>query len=178
MPRPSTAKAFGPLRHPCCARRLPIGSNSMWTAPMLLVADVAEAKRCQLTGEQQHKTGLDRLNVCRSMIPAVTHVDDSARVQTVHHETNPRFHDQIARFRQLTGCPSSSTPVSTSAGNPLCVRPRTRSAVFTGTEIDLLAVGNCLLRKENQPPGLLRDSAAHCSPTDRAQPRRKPCCTL
>ncbi len=126
---------------------------------MLLVADVAESKRCQLTKEQQHKTGLDRLNVCRSLIPAVTHVDDSARVQTVHHETNPRFHDQIARFRQLTGCPVIVNTSFNVRGEPIVCTPEDAFRCFMGTEIDLLAVGNCLLRKENQPPGLLRDSS-------------------
>jgi carbamoyltransferase len=121
---------------------------------MLLVADVQKDQRIAMTEEQKQLFGIEKLNVPRSSIPAVTHVDYSARVQTVHKETNPRYYALIAAFKQKTGC---STIVNTSfnvRGEPIVGSPEDAFRCFMGTEIEVLAVGNCLLRKEKQNPAL------------------------
>ncbi len=121
---------------------------------MLLVAPVAE-KRChKMTPEQQKLFGIEKLNVPRSSIPAVTHVDYSARVQTVHRETNPLYHDLINRFAQLTGCPVLVNTSFNVRSEPIVCTPEDAFRCFMGTEIDMLVVGNCVLRKEQQDPGL------------------------
>jgi carbamoyltransferase len=121
---------------------------------MLLVAQVAE-KRChKMTPEQQKLFGIERLNVPRSSIPAVTHVDYSARVQTVHRETNPLYHDLINRFDQLTGCPVLVNTSFNVRSEPIVCTPEDAFRCFMGTEIDMLVVGNSVLRKEQQDPGL------------------------
>ena len=121
---------------------------------MLLVADVKRNRRCPLTDEQQHLFGIERLNVARSDIPAVTHVDYSARIQTVHAETNPRYHALLSAFKRRTGC---SVLVNTSfnvRGEPIVCTPEDAFRCFMGTELDLLVVENCVLRKEDQNPAL------------------------
>ena len=90
----------------------------------------------------------------RSSIPAVTHVDYSARVQTVHRETNPLYHDLINRFAQLTGCPVLVNTSFNVRSEPIVCTPEDAFRCFMGTEIDMLVVGNCVLRKEQQDPGL------------------------
>jgi len=119
---------------------------------MLLVADVANAHRIPMTQEQSSLFGIDKLNVPRSSIPAVTHVDYSARVQTVHKDTNPRFHDLITRFKTLTGCPVLVNTSFNVRGEPIVCTPEDAFRCFMGTEIEALAVGNCFLRKEDQDP--------------------------
>ena len=131
---------------------------------MLLVADVAESKRCPVSDAEMKLSGTDKLNVQRSAIPAVTHVDNSARVQTVHRETNPRYFQLLERFKQLTGCPVLVNTSFNVRGEPIVCTPEDAFRCFMSTEIDLLAVGNCLLRKEDQPPGLQRDSAGSFQP--------------
>ena len=86
----------------------------------------------------------------RSEIPAVTHVDYSARVQTVHADTNPRFHALIARFKALTGCPVLVNTSFNVRGEPIVCTPEDAFRCFMGTEIEVLVVGNCVLRKEDQ----------------------------
>jgi carbamoyltransferase len=101
--------------------------------------------------------GIDKLNVPRSDIPAVTHVDYSARVQTVHKETNPRYHALISRFKQATGC---SVLVNTSfnvRGEPIVGTPEDAFRCFMGTEMETLVVGNCFLRKDEQNKALAID---------------------
>ena len=100
---------------------------------MLIVADVRQDKRRHMTPDEQALFGIDKLNVARSEIPAVTHVDYSARIQTVHGDTNPLFHKLLGRFKALTGCPSSSTPASTFAANRSCARRKTRFAASWAT---------------------------------------------
>lgn len=124
---------------------------------MLLVANVRADRRIPMTEEQQKLFGIDKLNVPRSTIPAVTHVDYSARVQTVHEETNPRFHALISRFKQLTGCPVIVNTSFNIRGEPIVESPEDAFRCFMGTELDLLAVGNCLLRKADQDPALRQD---------------------
>jgi carbamoyltransferase len=121
---------------------------------MLLVADVAKEHRIAMTEEQQKLFGIDKLNVPRSTIPAVTHVDYSARVQTVHRETNPRYYDLISRFKGLTGCPVIVNTSFNVRGEPIVGSPEDAFRCFMGTEIETLAVGNCLLAKDRQNPAL------------------------
>ena len=121
---------------------------------MLLVADVLDRHRIRMTPEQEALFGIDKLNVPRSNIPAVTHVDYSARIQTVHQETNPRFHAVISRFKALTGCPVVVNTSFNVRGEPIVCTPEDAFRCFMGTEIETLAVGNCLLRKEDQDPSL------------------------
>ena len=124
---------------------------------MLLVADVAERHRKAMTEAEQQLFGIEKLKVPRSDIPAVTHVDYSARIQTVHSETNPRFHGLLARFNAITGCPVLVNTSFNVRGEPIVCTPADAFRCFMGTEIELLAVGNCLLRKEEQDPGLKLD---------------------
>jgi carbamoyltransferase len=121
---------------------------------MLLVADVAEKHRVAVTDEQKALFGIDKLNVPRSTIPAVTHVDYSARVQTVHRDTNPRFHQLLSKFRDMTGCPVLVNTSFNVRGEPIVGSPEDAFRCFMGTEIEALAVGNCFLRKEVQNAAL------------------------
>jgi carbamoyltransferase len=131
---------------------------------MLLVADVAKQLRRDMTEEEQALFGIDKLNVPRSTIPAVTHVDYSARIQTVHRETNPRYHALLSRFKALTGCPVLVNTSFNVRGEPIVATPDDAFRCFMGTEIELLAAGNCLLRKEDQDPALRRDHRTAFAP--------------
>ncbi len=128
---------------------------------MLLVADVSAPHRLPISPEQNALEGFERLQVARSKIPAVTHVDNSARVQTVHRETNPRFHQLLTEFKQLTGCPVLVNTSFNVRGEPVVCSPEDAYRCFMGSEIDTLAVGNCLLTKADQP-------AANAARYDRA----------
>ncbi|MBT7409163.1 MAG: hypothetical protein HN826_05640, partial [Methylococcales bacterium] len=124
---------------------------------MLLVDGVNKSKCRQMTDEEESLFGIDKLNVKRSDIPAVTHVDYSARIQTVHRETNPKYHQLISRFKEKTGC---SVVVNTSfnvRGEPIVCTPEDAFKCFMGTGIELLVVGNCVLRKESQDKSLIED---------------------
>ncbi|HEX6002611.1 MAG TPA: carbamoyltransferase [Burkholderiales bacterium] len=121
---------------------------------MLLVADVVRGRRVEMTAEQQALFGIEKLNVPRSDIPAVTHVDYSARIQTVHKETNPRYHALLGAFERLTGCPVVVNTSFNVRGEPIVCTPEDAFRCFMGTEIETLAVGDCLLRKEQQDAGL------------------------
>ncbi|WP_332682774.1 carbamoyltransferase family protein [Bosea sp. (in: a-proteobacteria)] len=124
---------------------------------MLLVADVREGLRREMTAAEQALFGVDKLNVPRSSIPAVTHVDYSARIQTVHAETNPRYHALISRFKALTGCPVVVNTSFNVRGEPIVCNATDAFRCFMGSEIELLVVGNCILRKEAQDPALKLD---------------------
>lgn len=124
---------------------------------MLLVADVREDLRREMTEEEKALFGIDKLNVPRSTIPAVTHVDYSARIQTVHAETNPRYHRLISRFKALTGCPVLVNTSFNVRGEPIVCNATDAFRCFMGSEIELLVVGDCLLRKEAQDPALKLD---------------------
>jgi carbamoyltransferase len=117
---------------------------------MLLVADVAQPHRIAMSDEQKALFGIDKLNVPRSTIPAVTHVDYSARLQTVHAETNPRFHRLLAAFRERTGCPVLVNTSFNVRGEPIVCTPDDAFRCFMGTDLDVLAIGDCLLRKQDQ----------------------------
>jgi carbamoyltransferase len=124
------------------------------TPYMLMVAPVAERHMRKMTAEEDALFGIDKLNVARSSIPAVTHVDYSARVQTVHRETNPLYHDLISRFHALTGCPVVINTSFNVRSEPIVCTPEDAFRCFMGTELDLLVVGNSVLRKEDQNPTL------------------------
>ena len=127
---------------------------------MLLVADVAERHRRVMTDDERARFGIDKLNVPRSTVPAITHVDYSARVQTVHRETNPRFHALLAAFGERTGCPILVNTSFNVRGEPIVCTPEDAFRCFMGTELDLLAIGDCVLRKEEQHPALRHDHKA------------------
>ena len=117
---------------------------------MLLVADVQQDKRLAMTIEQEALFGIDKLNVPRSSVPAITHVDYSARIQTVHSDTNPRYHAVISKFKEKTGCPIVVNTSFNVRGEPIICSPTDAFKCFMGTDLDVLAVGNYLLIKENQ----------------------------
>ncbi len=121
---------------------------------MLLVANVRADRQIPPSGGEHTLFGIDRLNVPRSTIPAVTHVDYSARIQTVHRETNPRFHALIERFAAHTGCPVLVNTSFNVRGEPIVCTPEDAFRCFMGTELDILAVGNCFLTKLEQDPSL------------------------
>ena len=124
---------------------------------MLLVADVVQQRRQAMTDEQQALFGIDKLNVVRSEIPAVTHVDYSARVQTVHAETNSRYHALITAFKERTGCPVLVNTSFNVRGEPIVCTPEDAFRCFMGTEIEMLTIGNSILRKDDQDPALKLD---------------------
>jgi len=123
---------------------------------MLLVADVRESHRRLMTEDEQKLFGIEKLNVPRSDIPAVTHVDYSARIQTVHKETNPRYHALIRRFYERTGCPVIVNTSFNVRGEPIVGTPEDAFRCFMGTNMEVLAIGNCFLRKEEQDPALAK----------------------
>ena len=118
---------------------------------MLMVAPVNEAKRIPMTAEQEQLFGIDKLNVPRSQIPAVTHVDYSARLQTVHADTNPRYHALIRAFADRTGCPLLINTSFNVRGEPIVCSPQDAYRCFMRTEMDYLVLENCLLSKKDQP---------------------------
>jgi carbamoyltransferase len=124
---------------------------------MLLVADVVERRRRRMTAAERSLFGIEKLNVPRSEIPAVTHVDYSARIQTVHPDTNPRYHALISAFQQRTGCPVLINTSFNVRGEPIVHTPEDAFRCFMGSEIDRLAIGNCFLRKDAQNPNLKLD---------------------
>ena len=121
---------------------------------MLLVADVSKSKRIAVTDEEQSRFGIDKLNVQRSSIPAVTHVDFSARIQTVHQDTNPDYHALISKFYQKTACPIVVNTSFNVRGEPIVCSPEDAFKCFMGTELDVLAVGNFVLFKDEQDSAL------------------------
>ena len=124
---------------------------------MLVVADVVERRRRAMSEAERRLFGIDKLNVPRSDVPAVTHVDYSARIQTVHRETNPRYHALISRFKELTGCPVLVNTSFNVRGEPIVCAPEDAFRCFMGSEIDVLVVGTCFLRKEDQNQALRID---------------------
>ena len=124
---------------------------------MLMVADVVANRRRTMTADEDALFGIDKLNVPRSDIPAVTHVDYSARVQTVHADTNPRYHALISRFKERTGCPVLVNTSFNVRGEPIVCTPEDAFRCFMGTDIEVLVCGNCFLEKDRQNPELELD---------------------
>ena len=127
---------------------------------MLLVADVKKDRRRALTSEELSLLGIERLNIVRSEIPAVTHVDHSARIQTVHRETNPRYHALLRAFSQRTGCPVLVNTSFNVRGEPIVCTPEDAWRCFMGTAIDSLAIGNCFVDKARQNSAASHEYAA------------------
>ena len=124
---------------------------------MLIVADVSKDKRRAMTAAEQALFGIDKLNVSRSEIPAVTHIDYSARIQTVNAATNPLFHQLLSQFKQLTGCPVLVNTSFNVRGEPIVCTPEDAFRCFMGNELDLLVVGHCVLKKTEQDAALKQD---------------------
>ena len=122
---------------------------------MLLVASVAPQKMLEPAPQDLEKTGIERLEVQRSVIPAVTHVDNSARVHTVSKDVNPRFHQLISEFKTLTGCPVVVNTSFNVRGEPIVESPEDALRCFMRTDIEVLVVGNCFLTKSDQPSHLV-----------------------
>jgi carbamoyltransferase len=110
-----------------------------------------------MTRNEEALFGIDKLNIPRSDIPAVTHVDYSARVQTVHTDTNPLFHRLLTRFKEMTGCPVLVNTSFNVRGEPIVCTPEDAFRCFMGNGLDLLAIGNCVLRKSDQDQSLKQD---------------------
>jgi carbamoyltransferase len=117
---------------------------------MLLVADVAKDKRIEMTAIEQKLFGVDKLNILRSIIPSVTHVDYSARVQTVHLQTNPLYYKLIECFKEFTGCPILVNTSFNIRGEPIICTPGDAFNCFMGTKLDVLVIGNSMLEKSDQ----------------------------
>jgi carbamoyltransferase len=124
---------------------------------MLLVADVQQSRRRPMGAGEAQLFGIDKLNVPRSDIPAVTHVDYSARIQTVHAETNPRYHALLTAFKRRTGCPVLINTSFNVRGEPMVCTPEDAFRCFMGCDMDTLVVGNCFLSKTGQNPALKID---------------------
>jgi carbamoyltransferase len=117
-----------------------------------------------MTEPERNLFGIEKLNVPRSSIPAVTHIDYSARIQTVHRQTNPRYHALITAFKERTGCPVIVNTSFNVRGEPIVCTPEEAFRCFMGTEIETLAIGNCLLDKAEQNPALRRDYRSAFAP--------------
>ncbi|MBD1137698.1 carbamoyltransferase [Pelagibacterales bacterium SAG-MED43] len=124
---------------------------------MLIVANINKDKKIEMTDEQKKLFGIDKLNIKRSEIPAVTHVDYSARIQTVTKKTNSRYYDLISKFKEKTGCPVIVNTSFNVRGEPIVNTPTDAFNCFMGTELDYLVIGNCILDKSKQNPKLKKD---------------------
>ena len=124
---------------------------------MLLVANINQSKQIEMNDEQKNLFGIDKLNIKRSEIPAVTHVDYSARVQTVTKNTNNRYYDLISKFKEKTGCPVIVNTSFNVRGEPIVNTPIDAFNCFMGTELDYLVIGDCILDKLKQDPNLKKD---------------------
>ena len=124
---------------------------------MLLVANINSNKKIEMSDEQKKLFGIDKLNIKRSEIPAVTHVDYSARIQTVSKDTNKIYHDLISKFKEKTGCPVIVNTSFNVRGEPIVNTPTDAFNCFMGTELDYLVIGNCILDKLKQSPDLKKD---------------------
>ncbi|MDB3888593.1 carbamoyltransferase [Candidatus Pelagibacter sp.] len=126
---------------------------------MLLVANINQDKKIEMTDEQKNLFGIDKLNIKKSEIPAVTHVDYSARIQTVSKKTNKPYYDLIVKFKEKTGCPVIVNTSFNVRGEPIVNTPSDAFNCFMGTELDYLVIGNCILDKNNQDQSLKKDYA-------------------
>tara|TARA_B100001750_G_C14915749_1_gene306815 strand:- start:3 stop:518 length:516 start_codon:yes stop_codon:yes gene_type:complete len=124
---------------------------------MALVANVKKEKCNEMKDNEKKLFGIDKLNIKRSEIPAVTHIDYSARVQTVHKETNPKYHKLILKFKEDSGCPVIVNTSFNVRGEPIVNTPENAFDCFMGTEIDTLVIGNCFLIKNDQDSSLKKN---------------------
>jgi len=124
---------------------------------MLLVSNINNKKKIQMTDEQKKLFGIEKLNIKRSEIPAVTHVDYSARIQTVNKKTNKSFFDLILKFKEKTGCPVLVNTSFNVRGEPIVNSPTDAFNCFMGTDLDFLVIGNCILDKKKQNQNLIKN---------------------
>ena len=124
---------------------------------MLLVANINSDKKIEMTNEQKKLFGIDKLNIKRSDIPAVTHIDYSARIQTVTKDKNKRYYDLISKFKEKTGCPVIVNTSFNVRGEPIVNSPTDAFNCFMGTDLDYLVIGNCILDKTKQDTNLKKD---------------------
>ena len=124
---------------------------------MLMVANINKDKVIPMNEDQKKLFGIDKLNVKRSEIPAVTHVDYSARIQTVHKETNEKYFKLIKRFKEKTNCPVIVNTSFNVRGEPIVNTPLDAFNCFKGTELEKLVIGNCYLDKKSQDLSLKKD---------------------
>jgi len=124
---------------------------------MLLVANINNSKKIEMSEKDKNLFGIDKLNVQRSEIPAVTHVDYSARVQTVNEKTNPIYYKLIKKFKEKTSCPVIVNTSFNVRGEPIVNTPKDAFDCFMGTELDTLVIGNFYLIKKEQNPSLKKD---------------------
>tara|TARA_S200000501_G_scaffold365689_1_gene399464 strand:- start:432 stop:2267 length:1836 start_codon:yes stop_codon:yes gene_type:complete len=124
---------------------------------MLLVSKVKKDKLIQMTDEQKKLFGIEKLNIKRSVIPAVTHIDYSARIQTIKHETNKKYYNLVEKFKEKTNCPLIINTSFNVRGEPMVNTPTDAFKCFMGTDLDRLVIGNCYLIKENQDENLKKN---------------------
>ena len=124
---------------------------------MLLVSDIKKEKQINMSENDKKLFGIDKLNIKRSSVPAITHVDYSARIQTVHKETNPKYHDLINEFKKITNCPVLVNTSFNVRGEPIVCTVDDAFNCFMGTNLDILVIENFLLLKEDQDKSLLKD---------------------
>ena len=148
-------RPFAPCR--VGARMSPTGSSSTGRRPTCCLSPTSDNAAVWNPNGADQLDGLNKLKVIRSEIPAVTHVDYSARVQTVHRETNPRFHALLSAFKAKTGCPVLVNTSFNVRGEPIACSPEDAFRCLMGTEIEMLVVGNCILYKDRQNPNLILD---------------------
>ena len=131
--------------------------ESDYDSPYMLMVDyLKKEKRIKMTKNEESLFGIDKLNIKKSIIPAVTHVDYSARIQTVDKRTNPKYHALISKFKDITDCPVLVNTSFNVRGEPLVNTPEDAFNCFMGTELDILTIGNCILRKDEQNESLLK----------------------
>ena len=124
---------------------------------MLLVAPIKKELQKQMNEDQENLFGIAKLNISRSSLPAITHVDYSARIQTVNSVNNPRYYNLIKTFKMLTGCPTLVNTSFNVRGEPIVNTPTDAFNCFMGTELDYLVIGNCILDKSKQDTSLKKD---------------------
>ena len=124
---------------------------------MLLVAKLKEELKIKMTKEEKKLFGIDKLNIKRSEVPSITHVDYSARIQTVHKETNPKYYDLINEFKKITNCPVLVNTSFNVRGEPIVCSVEDAFNCFMGTNLDVLVIENFILFKEDQDKSLLKD---------------------
>jgi carbamoyltransferase len=151
-------ESFRPFAPSIIKEDLPNWFNLNVESPyMLLVAEINIDKKIEMSEQQKQLFGIEKLNVKRSEIPAVTHVDYSARIQTVNQKNNKSFYDLISKFKEKTGCPIIVNTSFNVRGEPIVNTPRDAFNCFMGTELDYLVIGNCILEKNKQDPNLKKD---------------------
>ena len=124
---------------------------------MLLVANVKKDKQIKMTDNDKSLFGIEKLNIKRSSIPAITHVDYSARIQTVHKETNPKYHQLITEFKKITNCPVLVNTSFNVRGEPIVCSVEDAFNCFMGTNLDILVIEDFILFKEDQNKSLVQD---------------------